>query len=106
MQLADEAAQIEALCALEIRAISGQQDASRAAVQASMLKIVGTELSQRLDRLALQIAGPKAVIASQQPPDCLAALAVRRFLNNRAASIYAGSNEIQRDIIARALLSG
>lgn len=106
MQLADEAAQIEALCAMEIRAISGQQDASQAAVQASMLKIVGTELSQQLDRLALQIAGPKAVIASQQPPDCLAALAVRRFLNNRAASIYAGSNEIQRDIIARALLSG
>jgi alkylation response protein AidB-like acyl-CoA dehydrogenase len=104
MQLTEEAAQIEALCAMEIKAISGHQDASQTAVQASMLKIVGTELSQRLDRLALQIAGPQAIISSQQQPDCLAALAARRFLNNRAASIYAGSNEIQRDIIARVLL--
>lgn len=104
MQLAEEAVEIEALCAMEIKAINGQQDGSQAAVQASMLKIVGTELSQRLDRLALQIAGPQAIIASRQQPDCLAALAARRFLNNRAASIYAGSNEIQRDIIARVLL--
>jgi alkylation response protein AidB-like acyl-CoA dehydrogenase len=27
-----------------------------------------------------------------------------RYLNNRAASIYGGSNEIQRDIIARQIL--
>ncbi len=30
--------------------------------------------------------------------------AVPRYLNNRAASIYGGSNEIQRDIIARLVL--
>jgi alkylation response protein AidB-like acyl-CoA dehydrogenase len=31
-------------------------------------------------------------------------VAVPRYLNNRAASIYAGSNEIQRDLIARNVL--
>jgi len=30
--------------------------------------------------------------------------AMARYLNNRAASIYGGSNEIQRDIIARLVL--
>ena len=32
------------------------------------------------------------------------AVAVPRYLNDRAASIYAGSNEIQRDLIARLIL--
>ncbi len=31
-------------------------------------------------------------------------VAMPRYLNNRAASIYGGSNEIQRDIIARLVL--
>jgi acyl-CoA dehydrogenase len=32
------------------------------------------------------------------------ALAMPRYLNNRAGSIYGGSNEIQRNIIAQVLL--
>ena len=32
------------------------------------------------------------------------AVAVPRYLNGRAATIYAGSNEIQRDLIARQIL--
>ena len=38
-----------------------------------------------------------------QSPDLLAT-ALPRYLNGRAATIYAGSNEIQRDLIARAVL--
>jgi len=30
--------------------------------------------------------------------------AMARYLNNRAASIYGGSNEIQRDVIAKPVL--
>jgi alkylation response protein AidB-like acyl-CoA dehydrogenase len=32
-------------------------------------------------------------------------VAVPRYLNDRAASIYAGSNEIQRDLIAKLILA-
>ncbi len=34
----------------------------------------------------------------------LGAIAMPKYLNNRASSIYAGSNEIQRDLIARVVV--
>ena len=79
-----------------------------------MLKIQGTEAMQTLDELAIEIAGTYAVVdqlEARQPgsnvepvgPDH-SLYAMPRYLNNRAASIYGGSNEIQRDIIARLVL--
>ena len=80
----------------------------------SMLKTQGGEAMQRIDELLLQVAGVYA--APDQPaareagsnitpigPDAVLT-AMPRYLNNRAASIYGGSNEIQRDIIARLVL--
>jgi alkylation response protein AidB-like acyl-CoA dehydrogenase len=43
-------------------------------------------------------------VSDGQTPASLAS-AVPRYLNDRAASIYAGSNEIQRDLIARMVLT-
>ena len=80
---------------------------------ASMLKVQGAEAQQRLQKLAVAIAGPYAAVdqaAARRPgggqgvaPD-LSLLAMARYLNGRAASIYGGSNEIQRGIIARQVL--
>lgn len=80
----------------------------------SMLKMAGTELMQRFDELAIEIAGHYAAVpqpearvpGSNVEPVGPARLmfAMPRYLNNRAASIYGGSNEIQRDIIARLVL--
>ncbi len=80
----------------------------------SMLKTQGGEAMQRIDELLLQVAGVYA--APDQPaareagsnitpigPDAVLT-AMPRYLNNRAASIYGGSNEIQRNIIARLVL--
>jgi alkylation response protein AidB-like acyl-CoA dehydrogenase len=84
------------------------------------MKILGTELGQHLTELALECAGPLALIYQPQagrpggpvlfrhedqatgPVD--AALAPLRYFNLRAGSIYAGSNEIQRNILAKAAL--
>ena len=41
--------------------------------------------------------------ALDDAPDAIA-VAMPRYLNNRAGSIYAGSNEIQRDLIARVVV--
>jgi len=80
----------------------------------SMLKMQGTEAIQRLDELAIEALGAYAAVDQPQarlagsntppigPPEGL--LAMARYLNNRAASIYGGSNEIQRDIVARLVL--
>uniref|UniRef100_B0SZK1 Acyl-CoA dehydrogenase domain protein n=1 Tax=Caulobacter sp. (strain K31) TaxID=366602 RepID=B0SZK1_CAUSK len=80
----------------------------------SILKTQGSEALQRLDELAVDALGlygaphqPQARLAGSNqaavgPEHGLATMA--RYLNNRAASIYGGSNEIQRDIIAKLIL--
>ena len=80
----------------------------------SMLKVQGTETQQRIQQLALEIAGPYGAVeqyAARQvgsnvepigPQTALVAAA--RYFNGRAASIYGGSNEIQRGIMAKQVL--
>jgi alkylation response protein AidB-like acyl-CoA dehydrogenase len=58
--------------------------------EVSMLKITGTEIQQRLTELTMEAAGPTSDISLAQ-----------RYCNFRKTSIYAGSNEIQRNIIAK-----
>ena len=66
----------------------------------SMLKIKGTEIQQSLTELMMQAAGPLAA-ASADPELARTAL---RYCNYRKTTIYAGSNEIQRNIIAKMTL--
>jgi alkylation response protein AidB-like acyl-CoA dehydrogenase len=80
----------------------------------SMLKVQGTELMQRLDELALEALGAYAAVDQPQarapganipfigPEHGL--ITTARYLNDRAASIYGGSNEVQRNIMARLVL--
>lgn len=82
----------------------------------SMIKIHWTESLQRINTLALEVTGVLALPLQQlalqvgsgvepidEQYDVLRAMPT--YLNNRAATIYGGSNEIQRDIIARSLLA-
>ena len=66
----------------------------------SMLKIKGTEIQQALTELMMQAAGPLAAGA----PDPFTAGLARRYCSYRKTTIYAGSNEIQRNIIAKMTL--
>lgn len=101
-QLDREAVTLKALQALEMKAMRGVGGSP--ALYASALKILGTEAAQRIDTLACEAAGHAAwADADGQTPADLA-VAVPRYLNDRAATIYAGSNEIQRDLIARTML--
>ncbi len=63
----------------------------------SMLKIKGTEIQQGITELMLQATDPAA---SDPMSDAIA----RRYLSMRKTTIYAGSNEIQRNIIAKMTL--
>jgi alkylation response protein AidB-like acyl-CoA dehydrogenase len=76
--------------------------------EVSLLKIKGTEIQQALTELMMQTAGPLAPIfrpvAPDAPFDAFTATLFRRYCNVRKATIYAGSNEIQRNIIAKATL--
>jgi alkylation response protein AidB-like acyl-CoA dehydrogenase len=78
--------------------------------EVSMLKIRGTEIQQMLTELMVQAAGPMAAplrpVGEQLAGEFDASLAALapRYANYRKTSIYAGSNEIQRNIIAKMTL--
>ena len=101
------------LMALEItnlRFLDAMRGGRPPGADVSMLKIRGTEIQQALTELMYQAAGPMAApfkaTGSQDAvafDDALAGLAPR-YANYRKTSIYAGSNEIQRNIIAKASL--
>ncbi len=101
------------LMALEItnlRFLDAMRGGRPPGADVSMLKIRGTEIQQALTELMYQAAGPMAApfkaTGTQDAvafDDALAGLAPR-YANYRKTSIYAGSNEIQRNIIAKASL--
>ena len=75
----------------------------------SILKIKGSELQQATTELLMEVAGPLSVpfVDEHAAPggdlDWARPLAPQYF-NTRKVSIYGGSNEIQRNIIAKAVL--
>jgi alkylation response protein AidB-like acyl-CoA dehydrogenase len=78
----------------------------------SVLKLRGSELQQAASELLVDALGPaglayreSAVVAGGFPPLPEGAVdAFPTYFNWRKASIYAGSNEVQRGIIAKAIL--
>jgi pimeloyl-CoA dehydrogenase large subunit len=80
----------------------------------SILKLKGSEIQQACTELLMDVVGPYVmpfVISDEGSgrnevgygPD-YAAVAAPAYFNNRKVSIYGGSNEIQRNIIAKAIL--
>ena len=73
----------------------------------SMLKIRGTEVQQGITELMMQAVGPMAqpfAAVDNGAIDHFTSRLAPRYFNLRKASIYAGSNEIQRNIIAKMTL--
>ncbi|MEZ5897702.1 MAG: acyl-CoA dehydrogenase family protein [Parvularculaceae bacterium] len=102
-----------ALKALEERILDGAVGED-AGVFASLVKVIGSELGQRVDKIALSLLGPDAMPVQNgslsfgyngfvRGPDSGANIA-NRYLNNRASTIYGGTAQIQRNIIAKQLL--
>lgn len=73
----------------------------------SVLKLRGSELQQRATELLVDIAGPLSLASfadeSSDVPEW-ARVATPEYLNYRKVSIYGGSNEVQRTIIAGTIL--
>ncbi|MDT7837265.1 acyl-CoA dehydrogenase family protein [Aquabacterium sp. OR-4] len=114
LELADLHCQLDALQALELRTLRAQAAGAERGISPSMGKLLGTELKQALTALHVRIAGNAAVPHAplhQAGAHALALsedglFAISSYLNDRAASIYAGTNEVQRNIIAAHLLAG
>ncbi len=92
--------------ALELRLrMAGRLD-GRDEASSSLMKTAATELNQRIAELLLEAAGPGAA-ATLPLTSCLAegGFAARKYLAMRAASIYSGTSEIHRGVMARHLMA-
>ncbi|GJE44858.1 Putative acyl-CoA dehydrogenase FadE17 [Methylobacterium soli] len=106
--------ELKALEITQMRVVAAQatRDATKPDPASSILKIKGSELQQAATELLLELAGPNALPAGgadllRNDPDAPFAwedAAAPMYLNTRKVSIYGGSNEIQRNVIAKAIL--
>jgi alkylation response protein AidB-like acyl-CoA dehydrogenase len=103
-----------ALEVLVLRVIAMDRERHTPGPEASLLKLHGSQIQQTISELAMEALGPYAPL--HQPlalgADWVGSLAgpplglgiTGRYFNFRKTSIYAGSNEIQRNIIVRHML--
>jgi len=113
-RLAELEIALEAIEMTEHRVMTELSSGKNPGPASSMLKTQATEMTQKIDGLAIDTAAYYAFVDQPKarepgsnetpvgPEHSL--VAMPRYLNNRAASIYGGSNEIQRDIMARLVL--
>ena len=109
-----EAAEIELTATefTELRTLSQISSGGAPGPESSILKIKGTELQQSISELFIEMLGyyahpflTEAELGSNASigPD-YAGSAMPHYLNFRKVSIYGGSNEIQRNVISKAIL--
>jgi alkylation response protein AidB-like acyl-CoA dehydrogenase len=98
---------------MRVVAAQGKRDPNKPDPASSILKIKGSQLQQATTELLLEVAGPFALAAPVRSGDLTndwpfdydwADAAAASYFNNRKVSIYGGSNEIQKNIIAKAVL--
>jgi pimeloyl-CoA dehydrogenase large subunit len=117
MKLAAVEVELKALEMTQWRVIAGERNREKGKPDpaSSVLKIKGSEIQQATSELLMDVVGPYALPYETERsdgdrwneppvgPDWAATIAPTYF-NLRKVSIYGGSNEIQRSIIAKAIL--
>ena len=114
-KLATTEIELKALEYTDLRTLAAVATGKAPGPESSILKIKGTEIQQSLDALFVEAAGyyalpfvPEPYVVDFPEEDRIGyGLETRtslRYFNNRKATIYAGSNEIQKNIIAKHVL--
>jgi alkylation response protein AidB-like acyl-CoA dehydrogenase len=116
-KLSEVQIKVEALNATELRVFAGRAAGEAMGATSSMLKLEGSQMQQAITELALEAAGIYAqpfvqdtwaeldgrTNVARAGPEYAATVAPMYF-NYRKTSIYAGSNEIQHNIMAKMVL--
>jgi len=113
-KIAEAEIQILALEYAELRTLAAVSVGKAPGPESSILKIVGTETAQYLDELTMELAAWHSLpfvpeqfesgFAGEVVGSDGAAATALHYFNNRKLSIFGGSNEIQRNIISKAVL--
>jgi alkylation response protein AidB-like acyl-CoA dehydrogenase len=93
----------------ELRVLASVAAGGAPGAESSLLKIKGTEIQQAIQELRMDVAGYyQGVMPNDLDPEVLGhdfgSAARQAYMYGRAATIYGGSNEIQKNIIAKAVL--
>lgn len=105
----------EALEVTELRILAELAKGRQPGPQTSLCKLLGSNIGQTLDTLRLDLLGydglqlpPERPLYGNEGPEPVgserAQTAMARYLNNRAATIFGGSDETQKNIIAKSVL--
>jgi len=108
-RLSDIEMELMALEYTELRVFASMAAGGMPGPESSLLKIKGTEITQAIQELQLQLAAYYGGalpddLDSQQLGHDFAFEARGKYMYGRAATIYGGSNEVQRNVIAKAVL--
>ena len=106
----------KALEILELRILSDHTSGTLKSELVSVSKLLGSNLRQKIDTAALKVAGyggvhletKRPLYGNASPEPILnkeAQIAAPTYLNSRAWTIFGGTNEIQKTLIARELLN-
>jgi acyl-CoA dehydrogenase len=96
----------------ELRTLAGLAEGGSPGPESSLAKNLSVRLEQDINTLALEVSAyyglaqqPRRLASNEEPFGPEAGVAVTgRYLNSRAASIFGGSEEVQKNIIAKAVL--
>jgi alkylation response protein AidB-like acyl-CoA dehydrogenase len=104
-RLAELENELIALELTQLRVVAGSAD-GKPNPASSLLKMRGSELQQAATELLVDIAGPDSLPTGSADIDSpeWAQLTTGTYLNNRKVTIYGGSSEVQRSIIASSIL--
>jgi alkylation response protein AidB-like acyl-CoA dehydrogenase len=108
-RFSDVEIELMALEFTELRVLATVSTGGAPGAESSMLKIKGTELQQASQALMMDVAGYyQGLLPSELDPSVIGhdfgSKARKDFMYGRAATIYGGSNEVQKNIIAKAVL--
>ena len=113
-RLGEIEARLGALEIVNLRTLAAEEKGGGVGPEASILKICGTEIEQALNEMLIEAVGADAIPYSlewtrldtnEEPPIADRSIGLMsEHLLKRAATIYGGSNEIQRNIVAKHVL--
>jgi len=115
LRLARLELEAQALEVTELRILAELKAGRRPGPQTSLVKLVASTLRQKIDELAVDLFGPLGLqLPAERPlygnsaPEPVgsraAQLAMPTYLNSRAWTIFGGTNEVQKGIIAKTVL--
>ncbi len=114
-RLARAKLEAEALEFTELRILAELAKGRAPGPQTSLVKLLGANIGQEIDTLRLELLGPDALqlplerpLYGNEAPEPVgsevAQTALGKFLNSRASTIFGGSDEVQKNIIAKTVL--